>query len=142
MAPRCRLHVGRRARRRGFVGLAKDFVRSGQSGASRQRKRLVGRPLVRYFEGGRRAALQSYPGIQALALGIVSFTAASRNGCRLDWMTTRPSMLAINLPGSSPLSPDRWRDGGLSAGMMANVRTVVETKSRRQLISIGAAVCR
>ena len=86
---------------------------------------------------------QSYAGIQALALGNVSFTAASRNGCRLDWMmTTRPSKLAINLPGSSPLSPDRWRDGGLSAGVMAIVRTVVETKSRRQLISIGAAVCR
>ena len=29
-------------------------------------------------------------------------------------------MLAINLPGSIPLSPDRWRDGGLSAGVMAN----------------------
>ena len=51
-------------------------------------------------------------------------------------------VLAINLPGSSPLSPDRWRDGGLSAGVMAIVRTVVETKSRRQLISIGAAIWR
>jgi hypothetical protein len=30
----------------------------------------------------------------------------------------------------------------LSAGVMAIVRTVVETKSRRQLITIGAAVCR
>jgi hypothetical protein len=57
------------------------------------------------------------PPTSSAGTSAISALAASRSGCRLDATTMRPPTLASNLAGSSSLSPDRWRDDGLSAGV-------------------------